>query len=158
MKEKERTGSLLSFTDIQQAKGILHYKVFKNGILFEENTEENLIVTIGRTDMAKLLAGDTAGKPVTKIAFGTNGTAPTLADTSITAPFSKNLAGYSFPAAGQVKFLWNLLASEANGKAILEFGLLGSDNGLFSRRVRESGRPIYKESDIALEGDWTIIF
>jgi hypothetical protein len=164
MKEQEQKRSRISFTDYVEEqgarplKGILRYKVFKNGILLEDVEEQNLIVTLGRTQMAHLLAGDLTGKQVTKIAFGTSGTAPALSDTQITNDFTKKLLGFSYPAAGQVKFNWNLTTAEANGKAILEFGLICEDLTLFSRRVRESGKPIYKESDISLEGDWTIIF
>jgi hypothetical protein len=160
MQEKEHTEMKLSFIDdhSQQVKGILRYTIYKNGIPIEEVEEQNLIVTVGRTQMAHLLAGDLTGKQLTKIAFGTSGVAPALPDTQITSPFTKNLLGYSYPAAGQVKFNWNLTTAEANGKAILEFGLICADTTLFSRRIRESGKPIYKESDISLEGDWTIIF
>jgi hypothetical protein len=164
MEEQEQTRSRISFTDYLEEqgkkpmKGILHYKIFKAGVFTEEVEEGNLIVTAGRTQLAHLLAGDLTGKQVAKIAFGTNGTAPALSDTKITNDFTKNLIGSSYPAAGQVKFSWNLTTAEANGKAILEFGLICADATLFSRRVRESGKPINKESDISLEGDWTIIF
>jgi hypothetical protein len=163
MKEQERKRSGLSTDYLEEQgkrplKGILRYTVFKNGVPIEDVEEHNLIVTAGRTQMAHLLAGDLTGKQVTKIAFGTSGTAPALSDTQITNAFTKNLLGSSYPAAGQVKFNWNLTTAEANGKAVLEFGLICADTTLFSRRIRESGKPINKESDTSLEGDWTIIF
>jgi hypothetical protein len=158
MEEKGHTGSRLSFTEHQQARGILRYTVFKNGVPIEDVEEHNLIVTVGRTQMAHLLAGDLTGKQISKISFGTGGTPPALPDTQITNPYTKNVIGSSYPAAGQVKFNWTLTTAEANGKAILEFGLICTDLTLFSRRIRESGKPINKESDISLEGDWTIIF
>jgi hypothetical protein len=162
--EQKGSGNGLTFTDYveeqgkKSLRGILRYTIFKNGVPIEDVEEQNLIVTVGRTKMARLLAGDVAGNHVSKIAFGTNGTAPALTDTQITSAFTKNLLGFSYPAAGQVKFNWNLTTTEANGKAILEFGLICEDLTLFSRRIRESGKPINKESDISLEGDWTIIF
>jgi hypothetical protein len=55
-----------------------------------------------------------------------------------------------------VQVNWKLLVSEANGKAIREFGLLTEDGTLFARRIRAN--PIYKESDISIEGEWIIIF
>lgn len=158
MKKQDGSGIGLGFKDSQPLKGILRYTVFKNGIPIEEVEEHNLIVTAGRTQLAKLLAGDLTGKNVTKISFGTSGTAPALADTTIANAFTKDIAGSTYPAAGQVRFNWNLSTSEANGKAILEFGLICADNTLFSRRIRESGQPINKQSDISLEGQWTIIF
>ncbi|MDR2632124.1 MAG: hypothetical protein LBC51_00685 [Treponema sp.] len=42
-----------------------------------------------------------------------------------------------YPAAGQIQINWNLLTAEANGKAIMEFGLLCSDGTLFTRKNRE---------------------
>jgi hypothetical protein len=158
MEEKGHIGSRLSFTERQQTQGILRYTIFKNGVTLEEVEEHNLIVTVGRTQMAHLLAGELTGKQVSKISFGTSGAAPALTDTQIANPYTKNLLGFTYPAAGQVKFNWNLTTAEANGKAILEFGLICTDLTLFSRRIRESGKPINKESDISLEGDWTIIF
>jgi hypothetical protein len=77
-------------------------------------------------------------------------------DTVITGAFTKNVAGFTYPATGQVTIAWNLLTSEDNGQAIMEFGLVCADNTLFSRRVRAN--PIYKAADISIEGQWTIIF
>jgi hypothetical protein len=158
MKEQEQKKSVLSFTDYVSLRGILRYTVFKNGVPVENVEEQNLIVTAGRAQVAHLLAGEFTGRQITKIAFGTSGTAPALSDTQITNAFTKNLIGFVYPAAGQVKFNWNLTTSEANGKAILELGLVCADTTLFSRRIRESGKPINKESDISIEGDWTIVF
>ncbi|MDR1903755.1 MAG: hypothetical protein LBQ88_15920 [Treponema sp.] len=160
MQEKEHAEMKLRFIDdhSRQIQGILKYTVFRNGIPVEDVEEHNLIVTVGRTQMARLLAGELTGRNITKISFGTNGTTPALADTMITNPYTKNINGFSYPAAGQVQFNWNLTTAEANGKAILEFGLICADTTLFSRRIRESGKPINKESDISLEGQWTIIF
>jgi hypothetical protein len=81
-----------------------------------------------------------------------------LTDTELTEPFTKTITGFSFPESGQVQFDWRLETSEANGMDILEFGLVTEDGTLFSRRVRESGRPVSKESDISIEGEWIIIF
>jgi hypothetical protein len=138
MKEQKRKRSGMSFIDCLEeqgqkpVQGILRYTMFKNGVPIEDVKEHNLIVTTGAE--------------------------PALSDTSIANAFTKGLLGSSYPAAGQVKFSWNLTTAEANGKAILEFGLICEDLTLFSRRIRESGNPINKESDISLEGDWTIIF
>jgi hypothetical protein len=76
----------------------------------------------------------------------------------ITDPFTKDISGYSFPAMGRVQFDWGLTVYDANGKAIREFGLITEDGTLFSRRTRENGKPINKESDISMMGQWTIIF
>jgi hypothetical protein len=96
------------------------------------------------------------GKSIARIAFGTSGDVPTPEDTEITGPFVKPLSGVSFPETGGVEFQWDLLSTEANGKAILEFGLLCADGTLYARRNRAT--PINKDSDIALEGQWIINF
>ena len=82
--------------------------------------------------MAHLVVNDGSGKPINRIAFGTNGAAPSPANTAITSPFAKAVIGFSYPATGQVQINWNLLVSEANGKAIMEFGLLCTDGTLFA--------------------------
>jgi hypothetical protein len=106
--------------------------------------------------MARLIAGNFTNKNITKISFGTSGKEPTVDDTTITSAFTKNVAGFTYPAMGQVTISWTLITSEDNGQAIMEFGLVCVDNTLFSRRVRVN--PIYKASDISIEGQWTIIF
>ena len=157
MIEQAGMGTKTRFTDEHPpVKGILRYTVLKNGIPIEQVEDHNLIVTGARIQMAHLAAGDFTGRNIKKIAFGTNGTPPTLADTMITNAFSKNVLGFSYPEDGQVQIDWDLLVMEANGLAILEFGLITANGVLYSRRIREN--PLHKESDISLEGQWTLIF
>jgi hypothetical protein len=161
MKEQENSAGKINFSEDfypKPLKGILEYRIFRNGKLEEEAREDNLIVNVGRTQMARMLAGDFTNRNVNRISFGTSGTAPALPDTSIAGQYTKAITGVEYPGTGQVRFNWTLATAEANGKAILEFGLLCADGVLFSRRIRESGKPINKESDISLEGSWTIIF
>jgi hypothetical protein len=136
--------------------GILSMRVYRSGILIEEYEEHNLIVNMARFQMARLIAGDTEGRHITHIAFGTSGTEPAAADTVITGQFAKPLSGFSFPENGKVQFDWELPVTENNGMAIREFGLLTADGALFARRARTN--PINKESDISIEGHWIIIF
>jgi hypothetical protein len=158
MIEHERTGMNLQFKDSVTVKGILRYTVFKNRIPVETVEDHNLIVNGAFFQLAHLLGGDVSGREIGGIAFGTNGTNPVPADSLITNRFAKDITGVSYPHQNEVCFDWNLLVTENNGMAILEFGLLTADGTLFSRRIRESKKPIYKESDISLEGQWTIIF
>jgi uncharacterized protein YdhG (YjbR/CyaY superfamily) len=81
-----------------------------------------------------------------------------MGDTQLTNAYDRDISGYSFPASNEVRFDWELPVDEDNGKAIVEFGLLTADGTLFARKVRKGGLPIYKESDISIEGTWTIIF
>ena len=136
--------------------GVFRMRVCRRGVLAEEWEERNLIVDGARALMARLVAGDSGGTRINRIAFGKSGNIPVPDDAEITEPFIKLLDSHSFPAARQVMFNWPLAAIEANGKEIREFGLFCADGALFARRIRD--RPIYKESDIALEGEWIITF
>jgi len=155
-------------------KGVLNCRVYRHEAtgekrLIEVIEDNNLIVNDARDQMAHLIAGDTADRSIKQIGFGLSSTEPTVDDTSLTNPFLKDVDGFEYPTVykdsegnehpifgGQVQFNWSLALSEGNGKAIKEFGLFTKNGKLFARRVRVS--PINKESDISLEGSWTIIF
>ena len=160
MDERQSMKCPIRFTDRQEIRGILEYKVYRHKgdekELIEEFRDDNLIVNGARDQMARLIAGNVANRSINRIALGTSGTAPDVADTAITNQFAKPVNGFSYPSMGQVQIDWELLVTENNGMAILEFGLLCADNTLYSRRIRNN--PIHKESDISLEGQWTIIF
>jgi hypothetical protein len=136
--------------------GVFRMRIYRRGTLIEKYEDHNLIVDGARTAMARLVAGNGTGKNIDRIAFGINGGMPNPSNTSIVSPFTKNFDRISYPASNQVEFSWSLATTEANGKAISEFGLLCADNTLFSRKNR--GTPINKDSDIAIEGQWVIIF
>lgn len=136
--------------------GILRITVRKGGEVVEEWEDHNLIVNGARNQAARLFAGNGENRAIAKIAFGTSGTAPAVTDTEITDAYTKAVSGFSFPDVGQVQTNWELGTSENNGMAIMEFGLLSADGTLLCRKVREN--PIYKESDISIEGHWTWIF
>ncbi len=138
-------------------KGIFELRIIdaKTGVVLETYIDRNLVVNGGRQSVMQLLgAGDTT-KQLTKLAVGTNGTAPVGGNTAITGAFTKSLGTVSYPTISSVKFDWQLGAGEGNGIAIREFGLLSTDNTLFARKVREV---INKNSDIILNGNWTISF
>lgn len=137
-------------------KGIFHVNVIKNKKIIDSYTDHNMIVDLCRSNLARLMAGDSSGSPIGKISFGTSNRATESTDTTITNPYTKNIDGYSFPESGRVTFNWSLATTEANGKSILEFGLLSANGVLNARKVRIN--PINKESDISLQGTWTIIF
>ncbi len=137
-------------------RGVFRLKVWKKGVLIEEVEDDNLIVAGAKQAMTQLLAGQGGGKNLTSIGFGTNGNIPLPEDTALKDAFVKKITKVSFPKMGEVEFSWDLLTTEANGKDIIEFGLLLEDGTLFSRKTRI--KPISKDSDIALEGQWVIIF
>jgi hypothetical protein len=137
-------------------RGDFRVKVYWRGRLIEDYAEHNLIVDSARLAMTKLIAGAGTGKNINRIALGTNGNIPVAGDTEITSPYIKNISSISYPANNKVEFAWSLGTDEANGKEISEFGLLCADGSLFARKSRTA--PLNKDSDIAIEGQWTIIF
>lgn len=130
--------------------------VYRGDELVEEFVEKNLIVDGSKLMLSKLLGGTVTNNSVTQISFGTSGTAPAAGNTAITNPFTKAVDTVTYPATGQVSFNFSLGTSEANGKAILEFGLLSGAGALFARKVRSSA--LNKESDLTLSGSWVITF
>jgi hypothetical protein len=134
----------------------LELKIFRNGKLVESFKEDNLVVEAGRNKQARMLGGVT-GLHVTKIGFGSNGTDPAPGDTVIANMFSKNITAVSYPSTTQVRFSFVLTEAEANGLSIREFGLICADGTLYARRTR-GGKVIDKDSDLSIEGQWTIYF
>lgn len=138
-----------------QIIGKFEMNVYKKGKLVEHYVDNNLVVTAGKEKMCMLLADDGATNFIQSISFGTSTINPTVADTTITDDFTKSILGYSYPSAREVQFNWELETTEANGKAISEYGLLCADSTLFARKIRGI---INKESDVFLSGNWTIEF
>jgi hypothetical protein len=154
MEARNKSGN--RFVEKTPLIGTIRYTVFKNGVPVERFEDSNLIVNGARVQMAHLIAGDVGQRSINGISVGTNGDIPAVTDTEITGAFTKAVDGFAYPANGQVQVNWKLLVSEANGMAIREFGLLTGNGTLFARRIRAN--PIYKESDISIEGEWIIIF
>lgn len=140
--------------DSLKAKGLFTVEVFDStGRSIEYHQDNNLVVTLGKANAAKLLGGHVDGKKISKIAVGTSATDPTNADTSITGMYSKAIDGVSYPDANSVQFNWSLDNAEANGMSIVEFGLLSDSNVLFARKVRTA---ISKTAAVRLVGTWKI--
>lgn len=140
----------------QQVRGSFMIRIYTNGVLTEEYRDDNLIVDMAKVALTRLVAGEVTGRSVNRIAVGTRSATPIASDVAITSPFVKNIDSHSYPATGQVTFHWSLASTEANGKAISEFGLLCADGALFARKTRTE--PINKASDITIDGQWTLIF
>jgi hypothetical protein len=136
-----------------KASGEFSLLVYEDGELKESYKDANLVVTLGKTAVAKLLAGEVTGRSITKISAGTNGTAPVVGDSAITAPFEKNITGFAYPSANSVRFDFSLESGEANGMSIREFGLITAGGQLFARKVRSE---IVKNASVRIVGTWTI--
>src|SRR5690348_5673449 len=93
----------------------------KKGKIVERFAEKNLIVNLAKTSLASLIGGTGANKNINTIAFGTNGTAPDVADTAITGAVTKAMGSITFPEFNSVLYSWSLGLAEANGVAIAEF-------------------------------------
>jgi hypothetical protein len=138
-------------------KGIFRLQIICaiTGRIIENYVDNNLVLNGGRTAVMLLLGAGDTGKQLTQIAVGTNGTAPVGTDVAITGAFTKALGAVSYPSANSVRFDFQIGAGDANGIAIQEFGILCDDNTVFARKVRAL---INKNSDIILNGNWTIQF
>ena len=136
------------------AKGEVHLKVYDNGVLVAEYTDNNMIVNVGKQSLAALLGSADADKKVSQIGFGTSGAITAGTNTSIENPFVKALDGVTYSGTS-VTFEYALETNENNGVTIREFALFSDDDTMFSRIVRN---PINKTADIRLSGTWKITF
>lgn len=141
---------------IPLAHGRLFYEIRKGGLLVESVDGENLVVIGSKTCLSRLVGGAVTGKQITSIGFGTNGTAPAVGNTALTSAFTKGVDSVTYPASNQVRFAFSLSTTEANGLAIMEFGLLTGDGALFARKVRSAA--FNKDSDVSVAGTWTLTF
>lgn len=137
-------------------EGMFRLWVYRRGLLVDQYVDHNLIVNGHKGVQAYLIGGDVTQKSITKIGFGENGTVATPDDTGLTNALVKSLDSHTYPEAGSVVFSFSLGSSEGNALSIREFGLLCEDGTLFARKVR--GDVILKDSDISLDGQWTITF
>jgi hypothetical protein len=154
--------------------GLLSIKVIdSSGNIVTESTDQNMIMTSSKSVLANLIAGDGTGKVITNIAFGNSDSLPSPDNTTIgsitstdlvtglntvddqACAFLKAVSDHTYPSDGRVTFSWILDYGEANGLEIREYGLVCSDLTLFSRKTRNV---ITKDSDLYIEGEWTIIF
>lgn len=139
----------------RRPEGILTLQIFRKGELIEE-VGYNLVVDLSKQQLARLIGGDVANRSITKIGFGTSGTAPAAGNTSLTDTYVKALGAVTYPATNSVQFAFTLGTSEANGKSIQEFGLFTAGDVLFARKTRAGA--IVKDSDLSLSGTWRINF
>lgn len=133
--------------------GSVNIQVWENGFMTSMEEEHNLVITVGKTNMTKLLGG-AGGFAITQIAVGEDGTPPVVGNTTLTNMFKKALIGVTYPDAQSAMFSFEILNAEANGLTIREFGLFDSNNVLFARKDRAT--PIIKTSAIRLVGTWKI--
>jgi hypothetical protein len=153
-----------------EMKGSLVLKVIRDneieGVWSERERFDNLIVTSGRTNLAKLLAGKT-GMHVSKVGVGSGKLTPGTTDTGLTNPsvvsvFEARIGvglekeGGVFNDPRVVQFHFRFEKAVAVGKEIWEYGLICDDNTLFSRITRPTS---FIKTDIdVIVGFWQIQF
>jgi len=148
--------SMLLNDNTRPMRGIFSMRTLDStGRVLSEYSDKNMIVNGARLAMAMLVGEGSSDKVITGFAVGTGSAVATPTDTTLTEMYSNAIVSHEYPSNGVVKFIWRLGYDESNDRYISEFGLLCADGSLFSRKVRE---PIYKASDIAFEGEWSIIF
>lgn len=137
-------------------RGLFVLNIYRRGELIERVEDKNLIVDGSKLIHAKLLGGDVTNRSVTQFGVGTNGAAPAGGNTALTGAYVKNVDLVEYPSTNQVAFDFSLTTAEANGMAILEFGLLTQGGVLYARKIR--AQPLNKANDISFSGTWTISF
>ncbi len=109
--------------------------------------------------MSRLLGGDSGYsglEHISKIDFGTDGTAASLTDTALGASQFTKAAAIDYPAHNQVRFVTTMQDNEGGSYTYQELGLLtDATNKLFSRVVIS---PITKSSAYRIEVEWVISF
>ena len=156
------------FTEgVNELKGHLSIRVYRCGQLYQEEETDNLIVTQGRLNLAKLLSGET-GMHISHVGIGTGTDAAVSTDTDLTeevliaisdAKVATGLTapdGTTFDDPRVVQFHFRIGLEVGVGMTIGEYGLYAADGTLFSRIVRAS--TFTKTSIDAIEGYWQIQF
>jgi hypothetical protein len=144
----------MTTTDGIKATGEVNITILKNGCIVDLIQEKNLVVTLGKTNIAQLIGGHASGKKISKIGIGTNGAAAVAGDTALAGMFSKAVDSVSYPDGLSVRFDFDIDNEEGNGMTIREFGLLNDDNVLCARKVRTG--EIVKTNAIRIVGSWKI--
>lgn len=138
---------------VKPIDGVLHLIAYdQQGRELWSLQQSNQIVNGAYEIAAEALAG-LPNAAISKVAAGTNGTAPTENDTSITDPTIVDVQTVEYPAPDTVRFNFTFGYMDAAGKSIAEFGLLTTDGRLFARKVRQ---PIEKTEYMTIKGSWEI--
>jgi phage-related tail fiber protein len=93
-----------------------------------------MILTAGKQNVLKLLAGNTGGKAIVTISAGTSGTAATEADTTITASVDCTVTTVEY-LPGDIERYTAILDAAVPAFTIRELGLKDEDGTLLHRKV-----------------------
>ena len=149
--------------------GIVRIRVVEAGKVVWAYEGRNLFVFSGRSALASLIGGDTAGQFAAVIGFGSGSNPPVVGDTHLTAPaYYKALDSHTFDGNGAVAFDWSLTGSDAaaQGLTIQELALLANHAGIgmpgtsapTPMLARKTIAPILFTAGMSLSGTWTLTF
>lgn len=93
-----------------------------------------MILTAGKTNVTKLLAGDAAGTKIAQICVGTDGTAASAGDTTLTNEVAVPVDSVIYPAADIEEFI-GALPDTVPAMVIAEIGLRDEAGNLVHRKV-----------------------
>lgn len=133
------------------------------GKILQQVFGENIVVNLGRSGLAHLIAGDNVSNyEIVSMMFGDGNTAPAVTDTGLSGSLiiTKSTT-YDFPDGGsglKVRFTATVGADEGNGsgtQTYREACLVMGNGSIFSHKV--SGA-ITKDNTVVLTAIWTYIF
>jgi hypothetical protein len=144
--------------DTASLSGRLTLQVFRmihgEKILIACYDSDNLITISGLQLVTFLLSGEPGNNKVTKVGVG-DGTDPThKSDVGLSNAYIKDIDYYTFNAENIINYKISMDTGDGNGLNISEFGLFSGDEQLFARRIQTPVIP--KDSDIIIEGNWTV--
>jgi len=164
---------MIGFQDCCSVTGQLFYVVRRDGVVIEEFSEQNMIMTDGRIAVARLFAGGAGGNGAF-VGVGSSNEPPSPDQTGLTGEVKVPVASVTFANAEvvngvvtwpesveptpNVRFNFLFGTEDANGLSIREFGLFTEDGTMFARGIRTGNGAIAKDSDIEVEGYWIIRF
>lgn len=142
--------------DRLKPRGHVRLEVWRGGslTLCESN---NLITNIGRGRFPRIFGGDPTAKRPSQIAIGSGAGLASPTDTTITDAFIVPFSAAPTYSGFGVLFQATVLAEQANGQAVREFGLMDEDEALLARWVRPGGEFV-KADDMRLLIFWKIDF
>jgi hypothetical protein len=153
----------------RRPRGIIRLEVFKDGRLIRKEVLKNLFVNAGKPALANLLGGATGSWDVTAIGFGSGSVAPTVGDTTLTAPaYYKAIGAPSYDGLGSVTFAWTLTTGDtgAIGITIQELGMYANNTTVSlpgatepaTLIARRTIAPIVFTSGMNISGTWEETF
>ena len=154
--------AIISIEDnLQKVRGDIHLEIYRKGKLVEAINDHNLVVDLGRRRLAELITGQ-SDSIITQVGFGSgsneeSGSDSELQDQLLFPLRPIEVGGVTSKVEGlDAIFYFTLEEYEAVGLSIRELGLFCNDDCMFSHRVRRG--EIFKDSDIAIKGSWTLHF